>query len=117
MALSFLFQDYFRKSGSEKGSLLMSEIVFAFGDVLNYINNRAFEQVGEYVGKEEPVVGTRTRTNYSESSTGFQIDPDIFISAIESVELLLESLAELYCMKFSSNAFKWVVVGIIQTMK
>ena len=45
----FHISGYFRNSGSERSSLILSEIVFALGDVLSYINNRAFEQVGEFV--------------------------------------------------------------------
>ena len=96
---------------------MTSEIVFALGDVLSYINSRAFEQVGEYAGKDQ-----FTLHNYKSSGEGIDpdrmpIDPTIFLSAIESVELLLESLAELYCIKVGSQTCKWAVVATIQLIK
>ena len=114
----FHFLGYFRNSGSEKVSLVMSEVVFALGDVLSYINNRAFEQVGEFIGKDNQYLNNHTTTN--NNSAYFSqtlIDPDIFTSSIESVELLLESLAELYSIKFGSQTVKWAVVATIQILK
>ena len=96
----FLFLGYFRNSGSERGSLVMSEVVFALGDVLSYINSRAFEQVGEFVGKDNQASNNHTTTENSEYFSKSLIDPDLFISSMESVELLLESFAELYSIQW-----------------
>ena len=110
---------YFRNSGSERSSLILSEIVFALGDVLSYINNRAFEQVGEFVKKDHSQTPPKTtKTGYSlgkDSITTF--NPNKILSGLESVELLLESLAELYSMKHGSETLKWVVVSAIQFQK
>ena len=93
---------------------MISEAVFALGDVLSYINNRAFEQVGEYAGKDQ---FTLDSTQGAIGPARIQTDPTILLSAIESVELLLESLAELYCIKIGSQTSKWAVVATIQFIK
>ena len=95
----------------------MSEIVFAIGDVLSYINNRAFEQVGEFVGKNNIALNNRRGKLNEGLPSQIPIDPNIFLGAIESVELLLESLAELYAMKYDSQSCKWAVVSTLQFFK
>ena len=96
---------------------MTSEIVFALGDVLSYINNRAFEQVGEYAGKDQFRLHNYKNTEEAIGHGRAPTDPTIFLSAIESVELLLESIAELYCIKVGSQTCKWAVVAAIQFIK
>ena len=110
---------YFRNSGSQRSSLILSEIVFALGDVLSYINNRAFEQVGEYVEKDyshaTPGISSKRDLAGRNSTTAF--NPDKLLGGLESVELLAESLAEIYSLKSGSDTLKWVVVSAIQFLK
>ena len=112
-----------RKSGPEDSSLLLSEIIFSLGDVLNYINNRAFEQVGEFVGQIKRIPSadthhaTGTRPKHKRVNKAAVIDPDVFVNAIESVELLLETVAEWYAAWSGVIAIKWVVVVTIQILK
>ena len=114
---SFYVSGYFRNSGSEKGSLIMSEIIFSLGDVLSYINYRAFEQIGEFIGKDNQKPNNHVKINKTGYALRIPVDPDIFLSSIESVELLLENIAELYSIKFDTYAVKWAVVATIQIMK
>ena len=97
---------YFRNSGSERRSLILSEIVFALGDVLSFINNRAFEQVGEFVGKDQ-----------LENDSSQTFNPNKVLSGLESIELLIESIAELHSLKHGSDTLKWVAVSAIQFLK
>ena len=110
---------YLRNSDSEKGSLLLSEVIFSIGDVLNYINTRAFEQVGEFVGQVRLTGENYQNVPKLQNLSQRCIDPDLFLSSIESVELLLESLAEWYSMKVGKKGqvIKWAVVVTIQMLK
>ena len=93
--------------------------MFACGDVLSYINNRAFEQVGEFVKKDYSYTLPRTTMNGDTlgRDSCHTFNPNKILSGLESVELLLESLAELYSMKYGSDTLKWVVVSAIQFLK
>ena len=110
---------YFRNSGSQRSSLILSEIVFALGDVLSYINNRAFEQVGEYVEKDysHATPGTSSKNDLAGRNSITAFNPDKILGGLESVELLAESLAEMYSLKSGSDTLKWVVVSAIQFFK
>ena len=110
---------YFRNSGSQRSSLILSEIVFALGDVLSYINNRAFEQVGEFAEKNysDATPGTSSKNDLAGRNLITAFDPDKILGGLESVELLVESLAEMYSLKTGSDVLKWVVVSAIQFFK
>ena len=105
-------EGYFRKSGSDEHSLVVSEIVFAIGDVLSFVNNCAFVQIGEFVGKD--ITSSNDTTSHTNKFFG---DPDTLIGAIESIELLLESLAELYAIKFGTKRVKWAMITSIHLLK
>ena len=90
----------------------MSEIIFSLGDVLSYINYRAFVQIGEFVGKD--VTSSNDTTSHTNKFFG---DPDTLIGAIESIELLLESLAELYAIKFGTKRVKWAMITSVHFLK
>ena len=105
-------EGYFRKSGSDEHSLVVSEIVFAIGEVVSYVNNCAFLQIGEFVGKD--ITSPDDPTSHKNT---IHNDPDTLIGAIESIELLLESLAELYAIKFGTKRVKWAMITSIHFFK
>ena len=105
-------EGYFRKSGSDEHSLVVSEIVFAIGDVLSFVNNCAFLQIGEFVGKD--ITSSNDTTSHKKRFFG---DPDSLTGAIESIELLFESLAELYAIKFGTKGVKWGMITSIHLLK
>ena len=104
--MNWLNAGYFRNSGSERRSLILSEIVFALGDILSFINNRAFEQVGEFVGKDQV-----------ENDSSQIFNPNKALSGLESIELLIESIAELHSLRHGSDTLKWAAVSAIQFLK
>ena len=91
--------------------------MFACGDVLSYINNRAFEQVGEFVKKDYSTTRTTMNGDTLGRDSCHTFNPNKILSGLESVELLLESLAELYSLKYGPDTLKWVVVSAIQFLK
>ena len=113
------FSGYFRNSGSQRSSLILSEIVFALGDVLSYVNNRAFEQVGEFVKKDYSQVTPwpSSKDDLTNQDISQEFNPNKILGGLESIELLAESLAELYSLKHGSETLKWIVVSAIQFLK
>ena len=93
--------------------------MFALGDVFSYVNNRAFEQVGEFVKKDYSHVkpGPSSKDDVTNKDIAQVFDPNKILGGLESIELLAESLAELYCLKHGSETLKWIVVSAIQFLK
>ena len=90
--LSSFFKGYLRES---KNSLLWSEVVFAFGDILKFVNDRAFEQAFH-----------TTRYVHSE-----QIEQ--LLAFLDTAEVILEIGSSL----IGGHTAKWIVISTVQILK
>ena len=61
--------------------------------------------------------GSSSKDDVTNKDIAQVFDPNKILGGLESIELLAESLAELYCLKHGSETLKWIVVSAIQFLK
>ena len=88
----FLIAGYLRDS---KNSLLWTEVVFGFGDILKFVNDRAFEQAFH-------------TTKYMKSEQIEQL-----LAFLDTAELFLEIGSSL----IGGHMAKWIVISTIHKLK
>jgi hypothetical protein len=87
-----LFLGYFRNSDK---SLLISEFISSVGEIIRFVNDRAFEQVGRLVGEID-----RQKV-------------ENLLAFLEAAEIFLEIGAGFV----GGEVARWVVISIVQSLK
>jgi hypothetical protein len=89
---SFIVLGYFRNSDK---SLLISEFISSVGEIIRFVNDRAFEQVGRLVGEID-----RQKV-------------ENLLAFLEAAEIFLEIGAGFV----GGEVARWVVISIVQSLK
>ncbi len=87
-----MFLGYFRNSDK---SLLISEFISSVGEIIRFVNDRAFEQVGRLVGEID-----RQKV-------------ENLLAFLEAAEIFLEIGAGFV----GGEVARWVVISIVQSLK